>query len=236
MSTEPYYQDDYCTIYHGNALEILPTLEFDCIITDPPYGTGYYDTDTDITASLLGGIECPMAVFGYPEKLVKWCTEIRRVPDEWVTWWPSNGACRGVNFHGLRSESECIAIFGPHSMHDLRGPKQRAKLATEYIGANQRGDSHGDSDTRHLADVWRHPSPGLGFQSHLRQHPNEKSLQVISLLVQGLPGGTVLDPFMGSGTTLRAAKDLGRKAIGIEIEERYCEIAAKRLAQEVLPL
>ncbi|MDD5304003.1 MAG: site-specific DNA-methyltransferase [Elusimicrobia bacterium] len=69
-------------------------------------------------------------------------------------------------------------------------------------------------------------------------HPSPKPECVMRWLVDELsePGETVLDPFMGSGTTLRAAKDLGRKAIGIEIEERYCEIAAKRLSQQVLPL
>lgn len=69
-------------------------------------------------------------------------------------------------------------------------------------------------------------------------HPCPKPLRLFSwLLKRASPiANTVLDPFMGSGTTLRAAKDLGRKAIGIEIEERYCEIAAKRLRQEVLPL
>jgi site-specific DNA-methyltransferase (adenine-specific) len=71
-----------------------------------------------------------------------------------------------------------------------------------------------------------------------RWHQNEKPLALVKHFVNlhSFPGDTVLDPFMGSGTTLRAAKDLGRKAIGIEIEEKYCEIAAKRMAQEVMEL
>jgi site-specific DNA-methyltransferase (adenine-specific) len=68
------------------------------------------------------------------------------------------------------------------------------------------------------------------------EHPTQKPLGIVRPLIEYScpPDGIVLDPFMGSGTTLRAAKDLGRKAIGIEIEERYCEIAAKRMAQAVL--
>lgn len=88
------------------------------------------------------------------------------------------------------------------------------------------------------SEVWRHPAifkgAGPGCAEYLG-HPTQKPLALMRQILQGTIG-TVLDPFMGSGTTLRAAKDLGRKAIGIEIEERYCEIAAKRCQQEMLPL
>ena len=65
-------------------------------------------------------------------------------------------------------------------------------------------------------------------------HPNEKPIGAVKPLIDAHVGNLILDPFMGSGTTLRAAKDLGRKSIGIEIEERYCEIAAERMSQAVL--
>jgi len=78
--------------------------------------------------------------------------------------------------------------------------------------------------------IWKGPTESE------TEHPTEKPLWLFKRLVQASSnvGATILDPFMGSGTTLRAAKDLGRKAIGIELEEKYCEISAKRMAQEVL--
>jgi len=76
----------------------------------------------------------------------------------------------------------------------------------------------------------------VSIRGDMPSHPSPKPIDAMRWLVDRFEGETILDPFMGSGTTLRAAKDLGRKAIGIEIEERYCEIAARRLEQEVLAL
>lgn len=86
--------------------------------------------------------------------------------------------------------------------------------------------------------IYTHVWMPWGLRDEPPYHPTQKPTALVRKWLQefGADGETVLDPFMGSGTTLRAAKDLGRKAVGIEIEERYCELAASRLTQEVLSL
>ena len=235
----PYYQDDHVTLYHGDCREILPALDGDAVvITDPPYGTGAYASDVKVlTGELLRGFaERGAAVFGWPELLVKWCVEAGTSPLEWITWWPTNGAIRGFNPVGLWRESECIAAWAGFDWKALRTERSNSVPLDRYNSGNSgnRRLSSGNPESRHMGDVWRQPSPGLGFQSAKRLHPNEKPIEVLRLLVTACTADTVIDPFAGSGTTLRAAKDLGRKAIGIELDERYCEIAAERLGQEVL--
>lgn len=122
-----------------------------------------------------------------------------------------------------------------------RAAERLGRVATERpSGGSQRG---GGAGWGHERFDGKKQAPNVLVVSKLNGnermgHPAAFPLEVVQPWIPACsqPGDLVLDPFMGSGTTLRAAKDLGRRAIGIEIEERYCEIAAKRLGQEVLAL
>ena len=214
---KPYYQDDAVTIYHGDCREILPEIEADALVTDPPYGELGYEWDQRPEwESFIGLVRVRWAlVLGHQPHLsreVLPALEAVGLPFrfEWI-WDKPIG--RLWNHARPIRKHELVWFFGDNNGADLR--EGFGGQHNSIIGAKT-------------------------FQAYLRAHPEstghptQKPLDLMRPLLSSCPGGSILDPFMGSGTTLRAAKDLGRKAIGIEIEERYCEIAAKRCAQEVL--
>jgi len=114
---------------------------------------------------------------------------------------------------------------GALGMGDLSIPWKPAHQEIYVLGHGFKG--------RRTSDVLSYP-PVQSMAANGRVHPNEKPVDLLQDLIGKCPPGVIVDPFCGSGSTLRAAKNMGRKAIGVELDERYCEIAAERLGQEVL--
>ena len=207
---EPYYQDDFATIYHGDCREVVPALDDSValVLTDPPYGIGWkprvnhqdqrwVDERLDISFALVGAHHC---IWGG-----NYFSDLLAPSESWLVWIKRPD---GFNFdEDVRSYAVMEMAWTDY------GGKPRMKHLTWDGGMRA-----GDASNRTFA------------------HPAQKPLELMRWCITLAPPdvGTVLDPFMGSGTTLRAAKDAGRRCIGIEIDEAYCEIAAKRLAQEVL--
>jgi site-specific DNA-methyltransferase (adenine-specific) len=210
----PYYERAGVTIYHGDAREVLPFLVADVLVTDPPYGI-------DHASNKPGAPRRRHAIVGDHDTTVR---------DAVLAWWAARpalvfGTCRAAPPAGARA----ILVWdkGGHvGMGDLALPW---KQNWEHIYVLGRGFAgrRGSGVLRYLA-LW----PAAGVIAH----PHEKPVPLLRDLIGKCPPGAVLDPFCGSGTTLRAAMDLGRRAIGVEVEERYCELAARRLDQDVLPL
>lgn len=233
---QPYYQDaSGIVIYHGDCRQVLPHLGMvDHVITDPPYDARTHagarscgrNSNGDVDAALAKPIVIdfapldvaefvPLMLLAAKRWTVAFCTmemilEYRiAAMDSWVRagfWRRPDGA---PQFTGDRpgTPGDAIAI-----MHHPR--------AKTWNG----GGKHG---------YWEVP-----VVKHWRVHPTQKPEELMVQIVKDFtdPGDLILDPFMGSGTTLVAAKRLGRKAIGIELEEKYCAIAAQRLAQGALDL
>jgi len=212
---EPYYAEKDIVIFHGDCRDVLPELEpVDCVITDPPYGMNC-DTDNSRFTNRKGSQDSPGVGAGVP--IVG--DDRPFDPSPWLEY--PRVVLFGCNHFAARlpvgSTLVWIKRFDPAFGSFLSD----AELAWMKGG-------HGVYCFRDLS---------MNGEARHRKHPTQKPLPLMLWCIEKAGGdGTILDPFMGSGTTLVAAKELGRRAIGIEIEEKYCEIAVKRLAQEVLPL
>ena len=221
---KPYYEQDGITIYHGDYSDVFCFLRrVDHVITDPPYdkrthkgARSHGENVSKITFAPLDIAEAlPRILLICRRWCVCFCTmemiaEYERIAGaSWVRagfWRRPDGA---PQFTGDRpaTPGDAVAIMHPQGKKKWNG-----------------GGHHA---------YWEY-----GVERLERYHPTQKPEPLMAAIVRLFSdsGETILDPFMGSGTTLVAAKRLGRKAIGIEIEERYCEIAAKRLAQGALPM
>jgi site-specific DNA-methyltransferase (adenine-specific) len=211
---KPYYEDEFVKIHHGDAREILPSLpRVDLVLTDPPYGVnlGSNRPNSDIKRQrgpYLSTDDTPEFIQSVVVPVIQECIErfgrVVVTPGNRCAWLYPQPTEIGCIFHPAGNG---ICRWGFNMSHPILFYGKDPKMPNAY--------ANGKISTA-TAKANGHPCP--------------KPLEWMVWLVNrcSLEGETILDPFMGSGTTLRAAKDLGRKAIGIEIEERYCEIAAKR--------
>lgn len=212
------------TLYHGDVLDVLSRIEsgtIDAVVTDPPFQllTRTFEAAENVAqvasiwpASMELARVCragAVAAVFYDSRALPMALSSFRYA-KWVylrhlTFYRRWGAAH--QFHGWMSTSDFILVFS------------NAGAAPQFFGP------------------WKHDVYVRDKrEAETTGHPFQKPMDTVEHLVGNItpPLGTVIDPFAGAGTTLRAAKSLGRKAVGIEIEERYCEIAALRMSQEVL--
>lgn len=208
-----YYQDEHVSLYWGNCLLTDVWLAADVLVTDPPYGM-----------ALRSGWNGEL---GDLEIAGDRTTEAR---DTALRAWGDRPALvfgRWSIAHPTGARAMLVWDKGEHTgMGDLALPWKPDYEVVFVLGKGFVG-RRGSSVLRHFA-----PSPA---KSQGRLHPTEKPLSVMAVLLGKCPPGVIADPFVGSGSTLAAAKMLGRRSVGVELDERYCEIAARRLRQDALP-
>jgi DNA modification methylase len=211
---KPYYNHSGIQIYHGDCLDIMPQLpKVDLVLTDPPYNIQHpCDYKSRGRAKLAQCKDYP-DVYGDNSPFDP--APILRLDIPTVLW--------GANYY-----ADKLPISSGWLVWDKKRPHLLDQSTAEMAWSNF------VKGVRVFRQLWHGM---LRDSKDNLYHPTQKSTELIKwcLGLKWTPSGTILDPYMGSGTTLVAAKELGRKAIGIEIEEKYCQIAVKRLAQEVLP-
>lgn len=216
-----YYQDELITLYHGDCREHTQWLDADVLVTDPPYGVKWTAGVTSYrrTTPRVNAKTAPIAGDGdtsvRDEVLDSWGDKPSIVFGSWRSprparvdhrlIWHKKGQAPGPTNSAFMSQDEEIYVAG--SGFRKSSPPLRSVIAT--------------TEARSIEVV------KIG-------HPTPKPVGLMETLIDRCPPGVLADPFAGSGSTLVAARNLGRKCIGIEYEEKYCEVIAKRLDQYAL--
>lgn len=217
---KPYYQDDFVTLYHGDCREVAEWLTADVLITDPPYGIGWKKGANKAAKSRAhAGIANDQDTVTRDQALSLWGSKPAAVFGSFYAPPPTGvqqilvyrkpgdaGVVGSVT--GFRRDVEPVFLTGPW-------PKRNAERSSVIQSrASQIGGANG-------------PAARYG-------HPHAKPVDLMEGLIMASPSGIIADPFVGGGSTLVAAKLQGRNAIGVELDERYCELAARRLLQDSL--
>lgn len=246
MSLQPYYQDAAVTIYHGDCRAIAGELPVaDAIVADPPYGETNLSWDVWPSGwpAALSKLSRQLWVFGSLRMFFAQLPEF----SDWtfsqdVVWEKQNGS--GLHSDRFRRVHENVVHFyrGPwgtlHKCPPTTGDARKRIIRRSRKPGHWKGISEVVFESEEGGPrIMRSVLPIRNCHGYA-VHPTQKPTDIVAPLIEySVPaGGLVLAPFMGSGTDLEVAKRLGRRAIGIEIDERFCEIAASRLSQEVLAL
>ena len=205
----PYYQDDYVTLYLGDCLELTQWLDADVLVTDPPYGT-----------------QPDSSVIGYGRKVQ---------PDGFRGQIIANDTTSKARDKALELWGERPAVvFGSPRQPDPPGHWDDRLVWDKKRPGMNGGPFRYTHESIYARGMVRANNGTFSvFQIYPDQkdHIHAKPVELMEILVSTAPEGVIADPFAGSGATLIAARNLGRKAIGVELEEKYCEIIARRLSQ-----
>lgn len=218
------------TLYHGDSEELLLALRADAVVTDPPYGVGvrygegYDDARSDYWewfGRMVGLMREAAPFVAFTHRV----PSLRYVVDwDWVGVWDKPYASGSrIGNSPVLPHWEPIYLYGIHRLGVVAGQHAGDVFSVAPEKAGNSGGFIG-------REKWA--------KGETPNHPCPKPISLMHRLLRAFtkPGQVILDPFAGSGTTLMAAKNLGRRAVGIEIEERFCEWMALRLAQEVMEI
>lgn len=250
----PFYDRDGITIYNADCRDVLPQLgKFDLLLTDPPYGTTEqrWDTVTDVWIAKRNMKDLGAAVITCAQPFTTDLINGNRDQFKycWVWFKSQPGDCTNAKNKPMRSHED-IAVFSsgttangsqrqmPYFPQGLKKSGRRRTMGDNNPGRN--GGTFKPARANHkpyTQENTNYPITVLMFDNERGvAHPTQKPVALMEymILTYTQAGDSVLDPFMGSGTTLVAAKRAGRRAVGIEISEEYCRIAVERLRQGVL--